>query len=45
VVLKLNETHCVVVYPEDDNLLVRKIHTIMTDTETLLVAAKELFQK
>ena len=42
--LKFNETR-IVVYTDDDNLLDGKIHAIMTDTEALLVAVKELFKK
>lgn len=38
--LKLNETHWILIYP-DDNLLGKKVHTVMTNTEALLVAKKE----
>jgi hypothetical protein len=40
--LKLNDTHQLVVYVADVNILGRSIHTIKKNTITLLVASKEI---
>ena len=41
-VLKLNGTHQLVVYADDVNILGGSVHTIKENTETLVVASKEI---
>jgi hypothetical protein len=40
--LKLNETHQLLVYADDVNILGGSIHTIRNKTEALLIASKEI---
>ena len=40
--MKLNGTHQLLVYADDDNTLGRSIHTIKKNTEALLVASKKI---
>ena len=40
--LKLNGTHQLLVYADDANILRGSVHTIKKNTETLVVASKEI---
>jgi len=40
--LKLNGTHQLLVYADDDVILGGSVHTIMENTEVLVVASKEI---
>jgi hypothetical protein len=40
--LKLNGTHHLLVYADDDNVLDGSIHTIQKNTEALVIASKEI---
>jgi hypothetical protein len=40
--LKLNETHQLLVYADDVNMLSGSIHTIRKNTEALLITSKEI---
>jgi flagellar biogenesis protein FliO len=40
--LKLNGTRQLLVYADDDNILGRSVHVIKINTETLVVASKEI---
>jgi len=40
--LKLNGTHQLLVYADDVNTLGVSVHTIKTNTETLVLASKEI---
>jgi hypothetical protein len=39
--LKLNGTHQLLVYADDDNILVGSIHTVKKNTDALVIASKE----
>jgi hypothetical protein len=40
--LKLNETHQLLVYADDVNILGGNIHSVRKNTEALLIASKEI---
>jgi len=40
--LKLNGTHQLLVYADEDNILGGSVHTIMENSEALVVASKEI---
>ena len=40
--MKLNGTHQLLVYADDDNILGGSIHTVKENAETLVVATKEI---
>jgi len=40
--LKLNGTHQLLVYADDDNILGRSVHPIKENAEALVVASKEI---
>jgi len=40
--LKLNDTHQLLVYADDDNMLGGSVHTIKENTDALVVATKEI---
>jgi hypothetical protein len=40
--LKFNGTHQILVYADDVNILGRSVHTVEKNTETLVVASKEI---
>jgi hypothetical protein len=42
--LKLNGTHQLLVYADDDNILGGSIHTIRKNREVLVIASKERFR-